>query len=64
MSEHPTEVLATPLFYNEAGECTQNNVVSHYAILQGRISFDQDGIRDGRRLFIYQMRYISGNSDM
>jgi len=25
--------------------------------ISGRIKFDQDGIRDGRRLFIYQMRY-------
>ena len=25
--------------------------------------FDQDGIRDGRRLFIYQMRHINGNGN-
>jgi len=37
------------------------NNVFHCAILQGRIFFDQDGIRAGRRLFIYQMRYKSGN---
>jgi len=39
------------------------NNVSHCAILQGRIFFDQEGIRGGRRLFIYQMRDINGNDD-
>jgi len=39
------------------------NIVSHRAILQGRIFFDQEGIRGGRRLFIYQMRDINGNDD-
>jgi len=39
------------------------NIVSHCAILQGRIFFDQEGIRGGRRLFIYQMRDINGNDD-
>ena len=26
-------------------------------VMQGRVYFDDDGIRGGRRLFIYQMRY-------
>ena len=26
-------------------------------VMQGRVYFDKDGIRGGRRLFIYQMRY-------
>ena len=32
--------------------------------LQGRIFFDHDGIRGGRRLIIYQMRFVDGNGDI
>jgi len=35
MSEHPTELLAIPLFYICAGECTQNNVVSIMQFYRG-----------------------------
>ena len=50
-------------------DCTRvHGLLIKYSVLlfvaQGRVYFDKDGIRGGRRLFIYQMRYNENGSSL